>query len=451
MRHPTRLVAITLSVALSLVACESEPPAPGEHPCAPTWGPTPDSGALYVDEAASSSGDGSLAAPYLTLDEALATSRLGGERLIAVAPGTYEPDPAERRFTLWNDASGATDQDDGLVVAGCGAADTILQAIWLPPVGEPEGEDELQPVLEVYGGVQGATIRDLALNGGRRGLIIREESGSVTPLTVERVSVVESVRAGVVISGLATQVALVDVTVDDVAPLDSGNFGHGVSIQGGGSSWQDPSALVTIEGGSIDQASEVGLLIDHAEVEVTDLQVTGTAQHDDELGRGVQVQNNSIVSLQGLQSTGNHDAAVFLHMPLDVSLVDCVLSATGLSELADEDLPSGDGLGVTLGETWGDPGTWNVTLAGNSFVDNGRAGALVEGTGLSVVLGGDNSFAGNGLFTDGDTFPVAPETDSLCLQDGAEVDGEAVELGGDSGFPALGLNREPLALDDLAE
>jgi hypothetical protein len=342
---------------------------------------------------------------------------------------------------------GATWSDDDLSLLGCGMSETVLVAIEAPsPWGDPEDPDELQLGVEIAGQVQGVLLSDLAVEGGDRGVIVRDGAGSEREVVLRRVRVEGAMRSGVVVTGLDTQLRAEDVEVDSVLPLPSGAAGFGIALQAGGSVWDVPTGVVTIEGGFVRQAHRVGVLVDRSRIEIAGLLVEETSPLDDgTLGRGIQLQNGVTGVLDSVVASGNSDAAVFLHMPADVTLLGCTLSGTALASIPGlPDQPSGDGLVATQASAGFEPGDFHVTLQDNVFSDNGRAGALIEG--VSVTGPSGDVFSGNGLVTDGETFPVAPSEDALLLQDGATATGPAIELGGASGFPVLDINREPLEL-----
>ena len=439
---PLRPSLLLLAIPVLGVGCvaptPADPPAV-DGPCSPAWDDLP-ADAIYVDQAADPGGDGSFEAPWQDVGSGLDLARATGARTLAIAAGDYTPDPGRRTVAL-----GATWADDDLALVGCGVEATALVAIEAPPLGgQPEDPDELQAGVEIFGAVQGLELRDLRVLGGMRGISVREGAGSQREVVLRRVRVEDAVRSGVVVTGLDTQVRLEDVDIDGVTPLPGGQLGYGVALQAGGSVWDQPTGVVTIDGGLISQAYRVGLLVDRSTVDVFDLRVEDTQPDEGTLGRGIQIQNNATAVLDSVVSTRNSDAAVFLHMPLDVTLQGCTLSETARASIPGfEDDPSGDGLSVTRGPPESQPGPWTVTLIDNVFENNGRAGAVVEGVAVVGPTGG--SFSGNQIVTDGETFPLAPDQDVLLLQDGATATGEALSLGEDSGYPALEMFRDALA------
>ena len=448
-----------------LFGCEAAtttvpPPTTGDpldHACASTWGfDEIPAGALFVEPAEDEdAGDGSLDAPFATLGAALTAARDAGSgtRLLLLADGEYRAPRADRRFGLSN-----TWGDDDLVLQGCGIGQTVFEAIEAPPPGE-EADDELWPGLEIYGQVQGVTVRDLTIRGGRRGVIVRDGAGDERPVVLERVRVEDSVRIGILALGFSTSLTLIDTAVDGVASDATTNdaLGYGIAAQAGGSPWDAMGARLVMEGGSVTGATRVGILLDHGDAELTSVSVMNTLPGSSEarggqpmLGRGIQIQQVATAVLDGVVATGNTDAAVFLQLPLDVTVQNSTMSDTQRAVIpgAEDAPPAGDGLVATQ------PGveavdTWQVTLSGNTFADNGRAGALVET--VAVTVDAANVFTGNQLTTDGETYPVAPTVDGLYSQADAEVTGDSIPIGDGTEFDALEIFRDALELDNLAE
>jgi hypothetical protein len=444
---PPVIVLVLAASACPKPADDDDVPLPVVHECAAAWAlPDGAEGVVFADaeDGEDDDGDGSLGAPLRTLGAALDAARGGAGRTVALAAGDYEADPSVRRFEL----SGSRG-DSGLRIAGCGVDETALVGIEAPDPGDTVAR--LQPVIEVWGDVQGLVLSNFELRGGRRCLIVRDGPGSVEPVLAEGLRVVDCERMGVVAQGLDVGLVLRDVEVEGSVQDSIGNtMGYGVAIQGGGDPWNEISGQVVFEGGRIVRSIEVGLLVDHADIEATSLRVEGTLARDGRLGRGIQIQNESVAILDSVVAEGNSDAAVFLRFPRDVTVRNCSLGGTALAEIegAEDAGPSGDGLVATQANWGGDPANWSVTLLDSAFSNNGRAGALVEG--VTVAVGSGNVFADNGIVGDDETFPLGPDVDGVYLQGGGVLSsGEATELGGES--PALEMFRGALELDDLSE
>lgn len=400
-----RDLAAALLASICLFGCQA---APGPEapldlgPCAAVWGPEPAEGRLYVDPGADAGGDGSYGSPLDSLyapggnpDSALELARVSGTRAIALAAGTY---PVALRL------SEAETGDGGLELTGCGASLTEL-------VGMADDDGVLQPVVDVTGPeTADVLLRDLSLSGGRRNLVIRDGAGLAGPIVVQRVDVLEALRVGMLIDGDATVAALLDVRIDGVLPED-GALGWGLAIQTGagvGDPVAAPTVLDTVE---VTGASEVGVLVDGGWIDAIDLEVTGIAALDGALGRGVQLQNHSRASLQGVVASGNADAAVYLHKPgrsgEAVVLSDSTLSGTLPGALPDSS-PTGDGLVISIDGAQQPPDEFLAIVDSVSFSGNPRSHVLVEGATLQM--------GGNSVFGMDTTLPLA-------AQGGAVVEG----------------------------
>jgi len=266
------------------------------------------------------------------------------------------------------------------------------------------------------------------------------------------VRVEDSVRAGLVLSGLTTSVSLLDVHVDGVEADSAGELGYGLVVDGGGSVWDAVEGGVEVEGGSIRDAVRVGVFVDHGHLEARDLEVLDTRTYNGHYGRGLHLQGASTAELEGLEVRGNNDVGLFALMVAELSVTGSVFAET-ISGEAVPGFPdlgiTGDGLVATQGGFGAEPSLWSLNLEDNEFVGNGRAGALVED--VSVVIGDDNLFEGNGIVSCGSSFPLGPGQDALLWQGSAEVAGPAVEVGGNTGFSALGFDSTPLEADGLDE
>jgi hypothetical protein len=444
-----RLPAIVVAgLSFCLFACQPAEELE-EHHCSSLWGiDDAAEGAVFVVPRGDASGDGTLTSPYGSVERALEATRAGEGQRIALTEGTFRASPEARRLALSGDEG-----DSGLTIVGCGIGATILEAIEALPANAPAGaEEELQPAVELFGQLDGVTISNLTVLGGRRGIIARDGVGENDPLRLEGIRIEDCQRSGLVIEGLTSQAQLVNLEVVDIFDDESGDLGYGVALQGQGSVWNDPEGEVEILDSSIVGATRVGLYVDHVRVDVFGLEVRDTAPVDDQMGRGIQVQSHSTGTFDGLTVTGNSDAGMFLHMPLDVVVRNSVFSGTARTTIPglDEAGPAGDGLSAVPASVGGGPGDWSVTLSNNTFENNGRAGALLEG--VTVYEAGGNTFTGNELVGDGETYPAAPDVDTLYVQGGAAVlEGDALELGGASDFDALEFFREPLEADDLSD
>lgn len=468
--------------ALALCAasgCEQPPAEPSDHPCHETWGDAPEAGRIHVDAAAEAGGDGSLEAPFIDLlltgvdadgdlqddvDSGLELARASGIRQVVLASGEYPG-----KFEISEPWHG----DANLQLVGCGRSETVLVGVSEVEIvgydgnGDPVYDDVLQPVVEVVGaGTLGVTVRDLTIRGGRRAVLVHGDAGSdgvvgglASPVSLTRISIIESVRLGVLVDGVLSSAELVDVTVVDVQ--EDGGIGWGVAIQARAVFATDIAAPALVDQVTVRRAHGVGVLVDGAWADLRDVTVEDTATSGGHLGRGVQLQSRSWGTVDGLVASGNADAALHLHSPGRVLPVDGdeddaelqplvvrdsrLLSTTWAGIPDTDDSQAGDGLSASPGQTGGLPGQFLVELEGVELSGNPRAQLLVDG--VTAVLGPDN------IFGKGGTFPIASQGGAvLSGVDGAPLPeayaGQVEELP-DTG--ALDLNAGAVPLDDLSE
>ena len=402
------------------------------------WGQAPEGGRVYVDAAAAEDGDGTLAAPFATLDEALADVRGSSVRSIALTPGDYDG-----WLQLNNEESEKL--DSGLEFAGCGREQTRLHGVTAVPQGETE--EQLQPVFHITGeSTADIVIRDLSVVGGRRAVTVWTGAGSQGPVVLERVDLVDSLRIAVVVDGMLSAARLLDVRIDGVEQ-EFGRFGWGVAIQTGMQLDEDIPEATVLRGVDVSGTGGLGVLADGAWVEIEDTRVTDVEASESGRGRGIQLQQFTMGTLSGVEIAGAADAALFLESPgrngEPIEVLDSLLGPTLEAELPEQPGQSAaDGLVITQ-YAEGDPypaSGFQAVLDGTELTGNSRAHVLVEAATLEV--GPDNVFGkGAGL-------PLASQGDAEVQGIGGGEPGHTVEeLGEDA---ALGLVREPLELDDLS-
>ncbi len=432
-------------LSCSLVGCVvadppdgSRDPAPEEVDqgvCAAVWGEIPAGGRLFVDAAAAPGGDGSITAPFDTIGGGITAARTTRIRSVAIAGGEYE-----HRLRL-NDAVLGW-EDAGLEVTGCGQGVTILHAVIVEEEDLEGGWSQyVQPIVDINGiGTDGVVVRDFTAVGGRRAVMVRGGAGAGEPVVIQRVTLQESIRVGVLVDGLETVANLSEVHVDGMVAEDG--LGHGIAIQTGAWVTDTIPGPTTISNSAVEGAVGVGILAEGGWNTLTDVSVTGTLPLDGELGRGIQLQSRTRADLLRVTSLGNSDAALFVHMAgregEGINIVDSILGDTIGSDVAGTGETAGEGLSVTNGT---DPTTTSelVTLTGTSFSGNVRADVLVDGG--SLEIGAGNSFGAQGQF-------------------GVVVQGEGVAQGPGGGPPdvgvtqlsgadSLGLISDALGLDGL--
>ena len=218
--------------------------------------------ALYVRAGAPAGGDGSRAAPFRRIAEALAVA--SASTVVAVGIGTY---------------------DEALV----------------PPAG-----------VRIVGACAEQTILTSSTPDPNAGVIHAVAPG----VTVEDVSIVSSVRPGIVVAGDAATLALASVVIDraseqgllawdggsfaarrlvvrDTQPGGTGPNGDGVALAMG--------ATGSIESGMIEGNHHTGLFADDATLTLSDVAVvdTGTdTRAPDDGGRAIQIQNGATATIR---------------------------------------------------------------------------------------------------------------------------------------------------------
>ncbi len=443
LRLRIRRSALVLPVtALAITGCpvEADPPDGSSHPCAPLWGAAPGGGRVVVDAAAPAGGDGSEESPFSSVIDAITAVRASRVRQIVIAPGDYPG-----RYLLSQDIPEWA--DSGLQLLGCGREETHLVAVTEQEWTDSGYVDRLRPVLDIVGsGTRDVLVRDLALVGGRRGGIVRDGAGALGPVVLQHVDVVDSVRLGLLIDGASTVAELRDVHVDGVA-TEGGAFGWGIAVQSRMPLSGQFTGPTVIEDVVVEGASGLGILVDGGWVQLLDSEVVGVEPLDGKFGRGVQVQNWSMGTLQGLDASGNSDAALFLESPGRngdaLEVLNCSLGPTSAAPI--EELPeesAGDGLVATQFWTAAPypSDTFVVVVDGVDFEGNPRAHMLAEGVTAEVGT--------NNVFGKGTSFPLVSQGGAAVQGVGGGAPGMTPEvLTGDA---ALGLFRQPMVLDGTA-
>ncbi len=401
------------------------------------WGEIPAGGRLFVDAAASPGGDGSITAPFDTIAGGVTAARSTRIRSVAIAAGQYE-----HRIRLDDSVPGWGDA--GLEITGCGQGVTTISAVVeREPLPEGGWLEFVQPVVDITGvGTDGVLIRDFTAVGGRRAVTVRGGAGLADPVVIQRLTLEESIRIGILIDGLQTVANLSEVHVAGMVEEDG--LGHGIAIQTGAWVTDTVPAPTTVSSSLVEGAVGVGILAEGGWNTLTDVTVTGTLALEGELGRGIQLQSRTRADLLRVTSTGNRDAALFVHLAgregVGISIVDSVLGDTAGSDVADTGETAGEGLSVSNG---GDPVATSelVTLSGTTLSGNLRADVLVDGGALEIGPG--NSFGADGQFG------VVVQANGVAQgPGGGPPDVGVTEL---SDADSLGLIGDAIQLDGLGE
>lgn len=436
------IIAATPLLGCTAPAGEGPPgPPPTEEidqgACGDVWGPVPDDGRLFVAEGGLDTNDGSFDAPFASVGQAIQASRLTGIRSVAIGAGVFEGlIQLNGSLPGWPDA--------GLEVTGCGEGVTTFT-----PTEEyeqqPSGDwvDITQPIVDISGvGSDGILIRDFTAVGARRAVILRDGAGLGSPVIIERLTLEDSLRAGVVVDGLETVGHLLSLTIDGVEEQDG--IGRGISLQTGAWVTDVVPAPTEIADTTVEGAVGVGILAEGGWNTLTDVSVSGTASFEGQLGRGIQLQNRTRSTLTGVSSTNNADAGIFIHLAgregVGIDIVDSVISGTLEAEVGDTGGLAADGLSVSNGS---DPGASSlmVTVTGTEFGDNTRSDVLVDGA--SVELGEGNTFGASGAFG------VVSQSDGLVQGPGGDPPGVGVtEL---AEADTLAIQADAVGLDGFEE
>lgn len=396
-------------IALSLVGCTtpaSHPKTKGDSaedtgtnvpaPCASgDWGEiTLTADTLHVNDDAAEGGDGSGDAPFRTIAEALALTRVeGAARNIALWPGSYA-----ESLALAADVAGLS--DNGLTMQGCGSTEVTLA----PP-------DKDDPGIKISEAAD-VTIAGMTIDGGKRGFWVWQGA----TVAVADMAVIGSSRAGVVIDGSDSIVTLDRVAVSDPQADTDGFGGYGFAFQ---------RATVTMTNATVDGATTAGILVDGSEAVVTmsDVTVNDTASAGSLYGRGIQMQGQSTMSVTRGTFTKNHDAGIFALQPGLLTLDDVGVNDTLSASIVDSDEDAGDGIVVTHGsatDNWEEP-YFQASLTTIAINGAARAGVLLSGNGVG------ESHAGVTIGADYD-----PGAGLVLKQGGATVTGAAYNLDDDA-------------------
>ena len=195
------------------------------------------------------------------------------------------------------------------------------------------------------------------------------------------------------------------------------------------------------------------MLVDKAVVDLSGIDVRGTATVGGTLGRGIQYQNNATGVIDSITVEDNSDSGLYLHKPNHILVQDSRFGSTTQAAIPGVDgQESGDGVSISQASFGADPADYVVQMLGNTFAENDRAGVLLEDATLEVGAGNEftNNIFGDGEVTFGDDSVFFQGDAVLTGIDGTASPIEGIALGTGE-FDAFEMNRAPLGLDDLAE
>lgn len=350
-----------------LPPCQPDPADCGAAPYGDlAEGPT----VLHVDASAAPGGDGSKAAPFRSLGEALDEAAAGWT--VGIAAGTYQE---------------ALVLDEAVTLHGRCAALVTVQSADAPVIDVTAGTSAAAP----------ARLEGLRLTGPTVGLWV--EGGSVV---AERLLVQATATAGIAVVGAGSTVELSRAVVSGTAP-DPADQTSGRGI------WVADGARLDLAEVTLSQNRDVGLHLVGAgtRATATGLLVAGTEPQTSDAccGWGIAAEEGATLTLVGARLTGSTDVGLL------VSGMGTRVDATGIA--VDDTRPnaadgsSGEGAWVELGA--------ELHLTGARLTGNRELGLYAWGAGTRVRA--------RGLLVDG-TLPSGADEGrggALLVEGGAEV------------------------------
>ncbi len=230
-----------------------------------------DARTVFVDPAAGAGGDGSRAAPFARIADALSVG--DGRSVVALARGTYD----ERVVP-----------DSTVSLVGACAADTVLS---------PAGESDDTPVVDVESGA--VTLSGLSVQASHPAFRV---SGAGTTLVVDGVAVVGARRAA--FEALAgAMLELEALSIADTAADATGRGGHALLLSGEGTT-------ATVSRAVFARSRSVAVsVIDGAELTIDRAAVVDTESEPATrtLGRALYVQRGGAAFVDSSVFEGNRD------------------------------------------------------------------------------------------------------------------------------------------------
>ena len=247
----------------------------------------PDDGTvLFVLETAAAGGDGTRAAPYRTINDALAAATAG--QTIAIGKGTYG-----ELVVL----------PEGVTLAGACAAETQLG-----PIG---GE----AYSTIYTESADTAVYDLGIvNPSFTGIIA---SGATARMDIAGVAIAGVSGVGIVAGGAT--MSITDVRISRTRPRsEDGAYGSGITVQTG--------ARVTIERAVIEESALVGIAATEAGTEIVlrDSVIRDTLGNGGENGSGVWIETGAAATIERVEIAESNQVGVAVlegTLTLDQSLV----------------------------------------------------------------------------------------------------------------------------------
>jgi hypothetical protein len=441
--------------------------------------------ALFVSATAATGGDGTRAAPFQTIAEAIGASSAGDT--IAVGVGEYgEALDVPAGVTIIGACAASTvlrsdaeRYDRGVVtIVGAGAslknvriAESDQAGIWVAGSGRSVDVEDVLVEDVLVAGVnveQGAALtarrlvvrrpRATALGGFGRGVTIETgSSAEIRGLVVE-----DAVELGVLGHSPGTVVDLEDVAISGTTPIPGG-------LPAGFAIVAFDEAAVTATRVVLDRNTTVGAGSQGGDLTIRDAVIRGTRTRpaEGDFGRGAEAQTGGSLTLERVSLEENHDSAIMsIGEGSRVSVTDAIVRRT----MPDEAGIHGWGIGVQdgarldgerihveesreAGIVIGDliPGTLDITdlrvldtTLGTPSMSTGRAVSVQRGTftgrrvtieratGEGIVVAGAEAFLSDLIIRD--TVPITdalqPSGRGVLAMVGGEVTVERAEITG---------------------
>ncbi len=413
---------------------------PGDDSCQPlaacgdgTWGTIPVEPSTVYVEANTSGGDGSAAAPFATISEAIVAAQPGA--IVAVAAGSY-PDYVHltgKAVRLWGRCPSMTEvvglaQQSFVIDIEIGASGSEVHALAVTGPALGISVSGAQDVL-----IDSVWIHDL----GHYGLDIEDGLGP-TSVTGRKLLVQRATKAGVFVAdGTADFEALV---VQDTQPDEFGRGGRGINLEGSSGGF-----LTTVRHCVIQHNREAGIYALGADLSVQGCLVADTMpqEADGSFGRGINVQGSAL-ELRGTVVRHAVEQGVLV-----AAESTAVFEALVVSDIESQPDTGRRGMGIVAQAA-------SVSLSDSLVVRTRSIGvAALDGTVIvqrSIIR--DTAASVDGLFGDGlvatlmnaGASPTLSVTDSIVAgsaRAGLANFGAAAEIGGVSfGCNTIHLNGE---------
>ena len=346
-----------------------------------TWGWLPvDMDTIHVDVEADEGGDGSVSAPFTSIQDGLDTAAAAGGGMVAVAAGSYL-----ENLML-------TDEHDGVLLIGR-CADLV----------EVDGSGGAEDVAAVFSAsytgaghweVTGVAVR----NAPEIGINLYGGDLSLSYVTVDA-----NTKVGIALGSPDSLLSLAHSLVTDSSADADGNYGYGVLVSSG--------ALLDAVGSVIQSNVFAGIVVsdEGSTATLTDVWVDETERPPQAtVGEGVVVQQGGTVTATRLSINANEGPG--LHVTTDgvLSCTECDLSdnsfagavVQGGSLILDDsavtdpliDAEIGGGVGLFCDDTLG---ASSIQVTDCVFYDPAIAAIWIDGPG-SYVLGENNIEGGQG-------------------------------------------------------